>query len=299
MVKILPFIILLLIIFGAIGAVIYVMIKKTDPKNQDSSESEGIKSAQEFLPFEDIRENMIVLPNQCYRAVLDCSSINYQLKTPEEREQIEMSFQRFLNTISFPITFFLQTKTIDNSRRLRMLDDDIKASVLEYPGIKAYADQYRRDMEDLNGHIGNSHQKKRYIIVTYDEVSLLDNLSPEEQAHYAAKEIRNRCNSIASNLESVGVTARPMNNKELVELIYSCYYRDDFSYSEAIASGDAFALFVDGDKDLFANLPKSDLARLLCKETANRIRLENLETTEEGSKLLTFIKNMENEEDLS
>ena len=45
---------LMLIIFGVIGVVVFIMIKKVDPKNQDASEKADIKQAQEFLPFEDI-----------------------------------------------------------------------------------------------------------------------------------------------------------------------------------------------------------------------------------------------------
>ena len=81
------------IIFGAMGFALYLIIKKVDPKNRDITERNDITSAQEFLPFEDITNNMIVLGNHKYRAVLVCSSTNYQLKTAGEREQIEMAFQ--------------------------------------------------------------------------------------------------------------------------------------------------------------------------------------------------------------
>lgn len=149
-----------LVIFGVLGAVLWVVLKKTDPKNQDTTENPQIKEAQAFLPFTDIRDGMIMLPNQRYRMVLECSSLNYNLKTPAERDQIELSFHRFLNTISFPITFFLQTKTIDNRERLAMLDKNIEEALSLYPGIRSYAQQYRKDMEELNTKIGNSHQKK-------------------------------------------------------------------------------------------------------------------------------------------
>lgn len=291
-----PMIIILLAFFVVITVIVVVVLKKTDPKNQDSSENDHIKEAQQFLPFDDISENMIMLPNQQFRAVLECSCLNYQLKTSDERNQIEMSFQRFLNTINFPISIFLQTKTIDNTARLKQLDNEIKAAVQDHPGLKAYADQFRRDMEDINSQIGNSHQKKRYIIVTYDDVQLLDNLSKEEQAHYAAKEIRNRCNLLKDNLEGVGINSHMMSTQELIELVYSCYYRDDFSYAESIANKDAFALIVNGKEDLFEGLSKEETVKLMCKEVMNQIQMNNLELTEGGAQLmqvLTKIKKAE------
>lgn len=288
-------VIIFLVIFGILGAVLWTVIKKTDPKNQDTTEDPQIKEAQAFLPFTDIRDDVIMLPHQRYRMVLECSSLNYNLKTPAERDQIELSFHRFLNTVSFPITFFLQTKTIDNRERLATLDKNIEEALTIYPGIRSYAQQYRKDMEDLNARIGNSHQKKRYIIVTYDDVGTLDSLSAEEKDVYARKELFNRCNTVRSNLEGVGVNSRILTTPELVELIYSCYYRDDYSYSEAIADKEAFALFVHGTEDKFHDMSKNDLLTLLCGEMENKINMENLDQTEKGARVLAFLQNLKEE----
>lgn len=285
-------VIIFLVIFGVLGIVLWTVVKKTDPRNQDTTEDPKIKEAQAFLPFTDIRDGMILLPNQRYRMVLECSSLNYNLKTPAERDQIELSFHRFLNTISFPVTFFLQTKTIDNRERLAMLDKNIEEALSNYPGVRSYAMHFRKDMEELNTKIGNSHQKKRYIIVTYDEVSTLDSLSAEEQEVYAKKELLNRCNSLIANLDGVGVNSRMLDTKELIELVYSCYYRDDFSYSEAISDKEAFSLFVHGSEDKFQNMSKQDLLTLLFGEIENRINLENLDQTEQGARLKTFLHDL-------
>ena len=214
-------IIIMLVMFllaGIVGVVIFFTVKKFDPQGNDKTEDPNIKTVQEFLPFKDIRDGTIVLSDHKYRAIIECSATNYNLKTPAERASIEASFQRFLNTITFPITFFMQTKVIDNSKRLQMLHEEIKATLVEFPNMASYAEQYERDMSDLNGKIGNSQQKKRYIIIPYDEVVLLDNLTEDEKVNYAAKEIRNRCNIIMSNLESVGVISRILSTEELVEI---------------------------------------------------------------------------------
>lgn len=283
-------IIVMLVFFGAIGFVTWYMLRKTTPSDTDSSKSTNISTAQEFLPFNDIRDGMIVLPGQKYRAIIECSSINYQLKTANEREQIEVIFQRFLNTITFPITFFLQTKTIDNTNRLQVLDEELAASSKEFPGMEAYAKQYRRDMTDLNHKLGNSHQKKRYIIVNYDDALELDNFSKDEQELYAVKELHNRCNILMSNLDGVGIHSHMLTNEELIELVYSCYNRDNYSYSKSIANGDAFGLFVDGKEDKFQGLDKAGLLQILCSETVTKIQHEGLDATKAGSSLLVYCK---------
>lgn len=282
----------MLILLGAIGAIVFVMLKKFDPKNNDTSENPGIKESQQFLPFEDITNNMIVLPNHRYRAILACSSTNYQLKTAGEREQIEMSFQRFLNTITFPVTFFLQTKVIDNTERLKELDKDVKQITLEFPNMTSYAEQYQRDMAHLNQAIGNNQQKKRYIIVTYDDSGTLDTLSEEEKVIHAEKELQHRCSGLISNLQAVGVKATVMNTAELIELVYSCYYRDDYSYAEAISSKEPFAMFVGGQEDTFKDLPKAKLLDLILGEAINQIQLSNVDADPGGRNTLQELKEL-------
>lgn len=285
-------ILILMLMFSVIGGVIFFAFKKLDPHNGDKSEDPNIKTMQEFLPFEDIRDNTIILSNHKYRAIIECSATNYNLKTPAERALIEASFQQFLNTITFPITFFIQTKVIDNSKRLQLLREEIQATLQEFPNMTEYAEQYERDMSDLNTKIGNSQQKKRYIIIPYDEVIMLDNLTEDEKIAYAAKEIRSRCNIVMSNLEAVGVISHILDSAELIELVYSCYNRDDYSYAEALSGNEAFATFVNGQKDQIKNMPKEAVLDIILAETINKMELGNVETSHDGAMVLQEIKEL-------
>lgn len=277
---------------GAIGGVLFIVIKKVDPRGGDVSEKPDIKEAQEFLPFEDITNNMIVLGRHRYRAVMLCSSTNYQLKTAGEREQIEMSFQRFLNTITFPVTFFMQTKVIDNTVRMKELEQDAARTVREFPNMENYAEQYQKDMRSLSQIIGNNQQKKRYLIVTYDDSGALDTLSEEEKVIHAEKELQQRCNGLISNLQAVGVRAEILKTSELIELIYSCYYRDDYSYAGAISAKEPFSLFVAGKEDRFHGLPKAKLLDLILGETVNKIELSNIDSDPGGRHVLEEMKRL-------
>lgn len=280
--KILLVILLMLVFVGGIGALLYFMVKKLDPMRDDKTEDSNLAIAQDFLPFDDIRNGMIILPNHCYRAIIDCSSINFDLKTEGERDQIEMSFQQFINSLNFPISIFLQTKEIDNSRRIETLKREIEGTLIEFPNMKVYADHFLADMNNLNAKIGNNQQKKRYIVVTYDEAIQLERLTDGEKAVYAKKELMSRCDAIKTGLDAVGIISHVMSTPELIELVYSCYNREGFSYAEAISSNDAFALFVDGAEDRFRDLPRAGMLDLILGESLNRIRAENLDTDKKG-----------------
>jgi len=273
---------LFLLFVGGVGALLFFMVKKLDPMQGDKSEDSKLDIAQDFLPFDDIRNNMIVLPNHSYRAVIECSSLNYELKTEGERDQIEMSFQQFINSLNWPISIFQQTKEIDNTRRVESLRKEVEATLVEFPNMKTYADHFLADMENLNTKIGNSQQKKRYIVIPYDDALTLEGLTDGEKAAYANKELLNRCNAIRSGLDAVGVITHVLSTAELIELVYSCYNREGFSYAEAISSNEAFALFVDGLEDRFEDLPRVGMLDLILGESINKIRANNVDSDRNG-----------------
>jgi hypothetical protein len=281
-----------ILLVAGIGITMYIMMKKYDPKAQDKTENPNIKTAQEFLPFEDIRDDVLLLGQHRYRAILICSSTNYRLKTAGEKDQIELAFQRFLNTINFPITFYLQTKVIDNTARLQRIKEEATHTVHNFAGMASYAETYLEDMRTLNQKLGNNQQKKRYIIVSYDNADELNKLSEEEKDEYAIREVRRRAQVVQSNLDAVGVASQLMSTEELIELIYSSYWRDDYSYASELSDGNCFSMFVEGEQDKFKDMPKAKMLDLIFGETINKMELANIDRDAAGKAILEQLEEM-------
>lgn len=70
-------------------------------------------STQRYLPFSQIRENVMIMKDSSARVVLKCSTINFLLKSTEEQDAIIMSFQRFLNSLDFPIQIMVRSSKLD------------------------------------------------------------------------------------------------------------------------------------------------------------------------------------------
>ena len=173
-----------IIFFGIIGVMIFAVtrqLKKVDSEALDTSTSDNIETAQEFLPFKNIRDGVIDMGGHDYRLVIECSSTNYNLKTDTEREMIELSFQKLLNSLTFPITMFIQTKVLDNTKILSQMEEEIKTVIKQHPQMEDYALNYFEEMSNLSDYIGNNKQKKKYIIVPYNEATTLGKLSEEEK----------------------------------------------------------------------------------------------------------------------
>ena len=242
--------ILFILMLVGMGTFAFMKIKSTDPKNSDSSAKDNIKTAQEFLIFNDIKDNIIDLGGFQYRAVIEVSSINYSLRTEKEQEVIELSFQRFINSLTYPITMFIQTRTIDNEKILSVLRSDLQNVLMEYPELDEYANVYYENIADLNNQIGNNKEKKKYIIVHYDEAVQLTNYNDEEKYKEAIKELMNRCQIIKDSLLSIGLKPKVLNTREIVKFIGSVYYKDNYSHFDEVVNGNYLSLKVEGENKL-------------------------------------------------
>ena len=116
--------IVFVVFMTTVGIAMFIALKKF-PAATGAASAKDFSNAQDFLPFEDIKDGVIDLGDFEYRAIIECQSINYDLKTSKEKEMIDASFQRFLDSLSFPITIHLQTKTIDNTKVLQTLENDM------------------------------------------------------------------------------------------------------------------------------------------------------------------------------
>lgn len=243
------------ILFGTIGGISFYFIRKSGYMGNDKSRSKSVESVQEFLPFEGIDEDCLIIEGGKYRKIIECSSTNYALKTDEEQVSIEMIFQRFINSLTFPVVFFLQTRVIDNAKRLMLLHEDASVIKRTFPMLEDYADRYMEEMRHVNEFIGNSTQKKRFIIVPFDEAVAIDGLTEEDQAAYIKKELDNRCDIVMSGLASLGVKTHVLDRGEIVELLYSSFYRDDYSYSENLTNEEALSMLVSARENVLHKPP--------------------------------------------
>ena len=58
-------------------------------------------STQAMLLISELRDNMVIMKDGSFRAVVACRSINFDLMSDTEREGIEYSYQNFLNSLKF------------------------------------------------------------------------------------------------------------------------------------------------------------------------------------------------------
>ncbi|AJD93555.1 hypothetical protein JMA_42380 (plasmid) [Jeotgalibacillus malaysiensis] len=275
MASILIGVVLLILLFGGMGYAVYYQIQKTNPANGDTSVKKDIETAQEFLPFEEIKDSMVNLGNHQYRAYIEVSSINYNLKTDKEKNIIEATFQRFLNSLTFPISIFVHTKTMDNTRQMQSLEQDIQETLKEYPNLGSYAEVYYQEMGQIYERIDNTKQKKKYIIVPFDDALTLTNSTDKEKYEYVLKEMYTRCSMVRDSLASMGIETNILTTPEILEMATSVYHRTNYMHVDGVIDGAFTSLIVEGNNEASEKTEEEKLDVILT-EALKKIEVEVL-----------------------
>ncbi len=226
-------------------------------KTVDNSYSK--QSIMDFMEFDKIEDNMIVQKKgKRFLMVVECQGVNYDLMSNMEKVSVEEGFQQFLNTLRHPIQIYIQTRTINLENSLANYRDKVKEieerynqMSYQYNQMKAaeiYSQQdldryvfemtkqrnlleYGRDLINntekmsLNRSVLN---KKYYVIIPYFSEEVGDEkYDYEEVKNMAFSELYTKSQSIIRTLSSCSVNGKILSSKELVELLYVAYNRDE------------------------------------------------------------------------
>ena len=132
---------------------------------QTGKRPEKDSSTQRYLPFSEIRDNVILMKDGSSRMVLKVHALNFNLKSTEEQDAILISYQRFLNSLNFPIQIIIRSLKVDIEayiNRLKNLALKQKNTLLQEQTYK-YID-FLMNLVDL----AQIMKKEFYIIVPYD-----------------------------------------------------------------------------------------------------------------------------------
>ena len=248
------------------------------------SSANRVGDTKSFVPVESFEDYAMSLGGHNYRAIIECSSVNYSLMSMQEQDMVEKSFMRFLNSISFPIELYVQTREYDIEECVEKLHDNIKSSLKRFPSIKEYANKYEEQMRYLTDYIGNSKVKKKYIIVPFNSSDLLDvsALNNYEIKEFALEELMGRCQTVMGGISGVGLKPVLLDRKGIAECLYSYYHRDTYRIAQDILSGDFTSLVVKGKEDVsVSDREKLDVILSDAQNRINNTMITNDSTSEE------------------
>ena len=230
-----------------------------DRKTKNKENNYTKLSISNFMEFDKIEDNMIIQDNGTrYLMVVECEGINYDLMSNVEKTGVEAGFVQFLNTLRHPIQIYTQTRTIKiessierYKARLEEIKKDVDKKQKEYLKLKQSYNATQNQIQvalteflrvqnmydytrDIIANIEAISQNKNvlrkhyYIIVPYysSEVEV-DSLTEDEKKNIIFSELYTRAQSIIRTLFACSMKCRILDSKELAELLYVAYNRDE------------------------------------------------------------------------
>ena len=196
-------------------------------------------STQATLLISELRDNVVIMKDGSFRAVVACKSINFDLMSEMEREGVEYSYQNFLNSLKFTTQILVRSQRVDIGPYIERLSEIRRNNDNMLLGV--LMDDYINFIDILSQE-ANIMDKSFFIIVPYytsaevekdlqqtknffktfskskgPEVTKIDRATYDK----ALTELTNRVDSVMSGLFQIGIHSVRLNTKELAELYYN------------------------------------------------------------------------------
>lgn len=171
------------------------------------------QSSRRQINIKGVRDNILLLPGEQYRVILEASSINFELKSDDEQDAIIETYQNFLNSLTTPVQLLVRTRELD----MRKYIESFKA-ISAKEKQKIYRDQIKDYTEFVQGLIATNKilTKRFYVVIPYANKEKVDFDVIKEQ-------LAINTDIIARGLGRLGVQTRQLNSLEVLDIFYSFY----------------------------------------------------------------------------
>lgn len=198
-------------------------------------------STQDFIRIENVEDDVLILKDGGLRQIIMVSGINLDLMSEEDKSTILSLYQRFLNSLDFPIQILIHSRKfnidnyIKNIENLEKIEQNelLKNQIFEY---KEFIKTFVKENDIMN--------KMFLITVPYDPVSFIPqsgflsklnffgkkneaeakrkaNLDQNKQINF--RQLKQRSEQVVDGIQSIGLRAVVLNTEELLELFYNFY----------------------------------------------------------------------------
>lgn len=180
-------------------------------------------SSRNQIAIKEVRDGVLVLPNNEHRLIIETSSINFELKSEAEQDVLIDSFQNFLNSLPTQLQILI---------RIREVDIDQYIDSIELLKTTETDEQYLEHIDDYTQFIrqlvsGNKILSRRFYIVLPYKTD-----GSTTAFELAKAQLTLTQDMVVKALEKLGMKARTLNSLEVLQLFYSFYNKNQLKTQE-------------------------------------------------------------------
>lgn len=195
-------------------------------------------STQEFVPIKEVRDGIVLLKDGGLRGILLASSLNFALKSEEERAAILFQFQDFLNSLDFSVQILVQSRKLDIRPYLALLEEQSKKQT--NPLMKIQTTEYIEFIRNFTENT-NIMTKNFFIVIPYTPAiissgqmtslgGLIKSDNPQNARQVAdasfeenRTQLEERISVVEQGLVRTGIRVARLGTEEVIELFYKAF----------------------------------------------------------------------------
>lgn len=179
----------------------------------DLRKSKNKGTSRQQIAIKGVRSGIISLPNGQYRAVLEVTPVNFELRSEEEQDAIIDMYESFLNSIGTSLQILIRTREIDMDKYLEelraRLDSETEAI---YRQQLEYYDEFIRSLIQSNKILSRHF----YIVVPFHSSGRMEFEMIREQLQLTI-------DITSKGVMRLGMHARQLSSLEVLDVFYSFY----------------------------------------------------------------------------
>jgi len=207
-----------------------------ETKTKPQSHKPNAKPTQAFLRMAEIKNDTLIMEDGTLRAILAVSSTNFDLKSQDEQNALIYNYQRFLNSLEFPIQILMQSRKMDIADYTESIKHIMENHTNELLRMQTgeYIEFINRLVESANVMNNNF-----YCVVSYfqsikpsgggflskllggGKVSKIDERGKNFDKYKVL--LDDRVSGVSNNLSSIGLRVVRLTTDQLIELMYDSY----------------------------------------------------------------------------
>jgi len=210
----------------------------------------SVQSTKQLVTVSNIIDNIVLLKNGSLRSVIEVSAINFELRSEGEQIAILQNFQRFMNSIDFPLQIVINSRKLNIDEYIKLIEQSSNELTNEL--LKIQATEYSKFVKELSD-LSNIMSKKFYIVVPFyvfetpsksgivqsfksifKPSTVMRELTPEQLETYKSQLLQ-RTELIFDGLIGMGLKAKTLEMDDLMNLFYGLYNpssKSDFKNTE-------------------------------------------------------------------
>ncbi len=175
--------------------------------------SKNKTSSRPQIAIKSVRDGILSLPHGQYRAVLQVSPVNFELKSEDEQDAIIETYESFLNSVGTSLQILVRTREIDMDKYLEDLQEQLGDEEEQvYRDQLEYYEEFIRSLIQTNKIL----TRHFYIIVPFTS-------NGKEEFDFIQEQLSLTLDIVAKGITRLGMHAKQLSSLEVLDLFYSFY----------------------------------------------------------------------------